>query len=73
MAKQNPNVTISGVFQKNKWKAFLSNLFPAVPSSTAFFKGIYFIKHCVIVTSNNYYVIDSHFIAIIFNRQPQPF
>ena len=53
---------VSGRLDISMVYVFLSNLFPAIPSSTAFYKGIYFIKHCVIVTSNNYYVIDSHFI-----------
>ena len=67
MAKQNPNITYQWYFERNMWKAgsvnglsFLLQLFPAVHQVLLFYKGIFFIKHCVIVTS--YYVTDSQFI-----------
>ena len=40
---------------------FFSNLF-----QFTFYKGIYFIKYRVIVTCNNYYATDSHFIRILW-------
>ena len=64
MAKQNPNVTQEWCFVKNMWKAGsvkgLSFLLQFISSYTI--KGIFSIKHCVIVPSTNYYVTDSHFI-----------
>ena len=51
MAKQNPNVTYQWCFPEKYVEGWICQWF-----------NIYFIKHCVIVTSNNYYVTGSHFI-----------
>ena len=70
MAKQNPNVTYKWSFLEKyvkgwicQWFKFSAPIyFQLYHQVLLFYKGIYFIKHCVIVTSNNYYVTDSHFI-----------
>ena len=62
---------VSGVVQKYMNYKFFTNFFPDIPASITFlyrylfynfYKGIYFIKHCVIVTCINCYATDSHFI-----------
>ena len=51
---------MSGVFQRFQiYEWYSLDLFPAISSSIAFHKGIYFIKHRVIVTSNDYYATDT--------------
>ena len=70
MAKQNPNVTYRWCFLEKyvedwicQWLKFSCPIsFQLYYQVLLFYKCIYFIKHCVIVTSNNYYVPDSHFI-----------
>ena len=70
MAKQNPNVTYKCCFLKKDvegcicqcFKFFSPIYFQLYPKVLLFSTGIYFIKHRVIVTCNNYYATDSHFI-----------
>ena len=68
MAKQNPNVTYQWCFLEKyvdscncQWFKFFSPIYFQVT-----YEGIWFIKHRVIVTCNNYYATDSHFIKILW-------
>ena len=78
MAKQNPNVTYEYCFPKNIWKAgsvnglsfLLQFFFQPYHQVLLFYKGICFIKHCAIVTSNNYYGTDIHFIKSSIILEP---
>ena len=62
MAKQNPNVYYQWCFLEKyvegwiyQWFNFSSPIyFQLYHQVLLFYKGIYFIKHYVIVTSNNY-------------------
>ena len=62
MAKQNPNVYYQWCFLEKyvegwiyQWFKFSSPIyFQLYQQVLLFYKGIYFIKHYVIVTSNNY-------------------
>ena len=70
MTKHNPNVTYQWRFSEKYVEGWICHWFKS--SSPTYFqlyhevllfcKGIYFIKQMFIVTSNNYYVTDSHFI-----------
>ena len=68
--KKNLNVTYQWCFPEKyvegwicQWFKFFSPIYFQLYHQVQFFyKGFYFIKNCVIVTSNNYYVTDSHFI-----------
>ena len=69
MAKQNPNVTYRWCFLEKYvessiclWFKFFSQIY----FQFTFYKGIWFIKYRVIVTCNNYYATDSHFIKILW-------
>ena len=69
MVKQNPSVVYQWcfleVYVENASVKVLSFFLRFVSSYTIkyyFFKGIYFIKHRVFLTCNNYYVTDDHFI-----------
>ena len=61
MAKQNPNVTYPWCFPKQyvegwicQWFEFSSPIyFEPYHEVLLFYKGVYIIKHCVIVTSKN--------------------
>ena len=69
MAKHNPNVIYHWCFSEKyvedwicQWFKFSSpTYFPLYHQVLLFSKGIYFIKQLFFVTSNNYYVTDSHF------------
>ena len=71
MAKQNPNITYQWCFLE----IFVGNYYVSQGFNFSspiyfqlyrvvllFYKGICFIIHSDIVTSNNYYATDSHFI-----------
>ena len=70
MAKQNLNVIYQWCLLEKYVESWICQRFKF--SSPIYFqqyhqvllfdKYIYFIKHCVIITSNNYYIPDSHFI-----------
>ena len=69
MAKENPKVTYRWCFLEKyvessicQWFKFSSPIY----FQFTFYKGILFIKYCVIVTCNNYYATDSHFIKILW-------
>ena len=70
MTKHNPNVTYPWYFPEKyvdgwicQWFKFSSpSYFQLYHQVLLFCKDIYFIKQLFIVTSNNYYVTDSHFI-----------
>ena len=70
MTKQNPNVTFQWCFLKKylegcicQWFKFFSPIYLQLYHKVLrFYKGIYFIKLCVIVTCNNYYATDNHSI-----------
>ena len=71
LAKQNPNITYQWCFPE----IFVGNYYVSQEFNFSspiyfqldhvvllFYKGIYFIKHHDIVTSNYYYATDNHFI-----------
>ena len=70
MAKHNSSVTYQWCFPEQyvegwicQWFKFSSpTYFQLYHHVLLFYKGIYFIKQLFIVTSNNYYVTDSHFL-----------
>ena len=73
MAKQNPNVTYQWCFLEEyveccicQWFKFFSPIyFQLYHKVLLFYKGIYMIKRHVIVTCNNYYQTDNHFIKTL--------
>ena len=70
MAKQNPKVTYQWCFLEKdvegcicQWFEFFSPIYFQLHHKVLlFYTGIFFIKHRVIVTCNNYYATDNHFI-----------
>ena len=69
---QNPNITYEWCFLEkyvctvNGLSLFSPIYFQLYHKVLLFCKVIYFIKRRVIVTCNNYYALDSHFIKILW-------